>query len=127
MNLKHDVRAAARRFQIAGEFLSAVPCGSGHINDTYCAVFDQGGARVRYILQRINHHVFKNQTALMENIRRVTEHLAAKTAGEPDGLCRALTLIPARDGRSFHHDEQGNFWRAYIFIDRVIRNEPITI
>ena len=41
-------------------FWSAEPYGSGHINDTYCAVFDQGGARVRYILQRINHNIFKN-------------------------------------------------------------------
>ena len=54
---RHDVRSVARQFQTYGEFISAGPYGSGHINDTYCAVFSQGGAPVRYILQRINHNV----------------------------------------------------------------------
>ncbi len=88
----------SRQFQIHGEFLEAEPYGSGHINDTYCAVFDQGGTRVRYIFQRINHNIFKNPVALMENIQRVTAHLAGKVAGEPDASRRVLTLIPARDG-----------------------------
>ena len=71
----------ARQFQIYGEFLGAEPYGTGHINDTYCAVFNQGGAPVRYILQRINHNVFKNPVALMENVQRVTGHLGGKVGG----------------------------------------------
>jgi hypothetical protein len=62
----------ARHFHICGDFLSAEPYGSGHINDTYCVVFDQGGTRVRYIFQRINQSIFKDPVALMENIARVT-------------------------------------------------------
>ncbi len=118
MNSKHDLRGIARQFQIFGEFLSAEPYGSGHINDTYCAVFDQAGTRVRYIFQRINHLVFKNPVAVMENISRVTTHLAAKLADEKDRSRRALTVVPARDGASFHRDQQGNHWRAYLFIER---------
>jgi hypothetical protein len=117
MNLRHDVRAVARQFQIHGGFVEAAPYGSGHINDTYCVVFDQGGTRVRYIFQRINHDVFKNPVALMENIGRVTAHLGRKSAGEPDPSRRVLTLIPARDGRHYHCDEQRNHWRVYIFIE----------
>jgi Phosphotransferase enzyme family len=116
MNLNHDVRAVARLFQIDGDYVSAEPCGSGHINDTYSTVFDQGGACARYILQRINHNIFKNPEALMENVRRVTAHLGQKSAGEPDQQRRVLTLIPTRDGKPFHRDEAGNYWRAYIFI-----------
>ena len=100
MKSPHDYRALARQFQIYGEFLHAEPYGSGHINDTYCAVFDQGGAPVRYILQRINHNIFKDPVALMENIQRVTAHLSGKLAGEPDFSRRVLTLVPTRDGRS---------------------------
>lgn len=118
MELKHDVRAVARHFQIHGEFLGAEPYGSGHINDTYCARFDQGGAPVRYVLQRINHNIFKNPVALMANIERVTAHLGAKTAGQPDASRRVLTLIPARDGAAYHRDADGNHWRAYIFIEK---------
>jgi hypothetical protein len=117
MNLKHDVCAAARQFQIHGGFLNAEPCGSGYINDTYRAVFDQTGSRVRYIFQRINHRIFKNPVALMENIQRVTSHLGKKISGERDQSRRVMTLIPARDGRPFHRDERGDHWRAYIFIE----------
>ncbi|MGA2029502.1 MAG: aminoglycoside phosphotransferase family protein [Verrucomicrobiota bacterium] len=117
MNLKHDVCAVARQFQIHGEFLSAEPCGSGHINDTYCAIFDQTGLHVRYIFQRINHSIFKNPVALMENIQRVTKHLGGKISGERDQNRRVLTIIPALDGRPFYRDERGDYWRAYFFIE----------
>lgn len=114
---KHDVRAIAQQFQIVGEFLGAEPYGSGHINDTYCVVFNQGGTRVRYIFQRINHNIFKQPVALMENVQRVTAHLAAKVTGEADASRRVLTLIPARDGTAYFRDAAGNIWRAYIFIE----------
>jgi hypothetical protein len=116
--LKHDVRAVASHFQIAGEFLEAAPYGSGHINDTYCVAFNQGGTRVRYIFQRINHDVFKHPVALMENIQRVTAHLAKKSIGDTDRARRGLTLIPARDGRPYYCGELGNHWRVYIFIEK---------
>ena len=117
MKPKHDVRAVARHFQISGEFLSAEPYGSGHINDTYCVIYNQGGTRVRYLFQRINHNVFKQPVALMENVRRVTEHLATKVAAESDASRRVLTLIPARSGEGYFRDADENVWRAYIFIE----------
>ena len=118
MNSKHDVRDVARHFQIYGEFRGAEPYGSGHINDTYCAIFNQAGTMTRYILQRINHNIFKKPVSLMENIQRVTTHLAGKMSGEADFSRRVLTLIPAWNGLSYHHDDQGNYWRAYFFIEK---------
>ncbi len=113
----HNADAAAGEFQIEGKYEGAAPYGSGHINDTYCAVFRQGAAPVRVILQRINQNIFKAPAALMENIQRVTSHLAAQVAGEPDCGRRVLTLIPARDGRAWHVDAEGGHWRAYRFIE----------
>ncbi len=118
MILKHDVHSVARRFQICGEFLSAEAYGSGHINDTYCVAFDQAGTKTRYIFQRINHNIFKRPDLLMENIQRVTAHLAVKVAGQPDVSRRLLTLIPTREGICYHQDAQGNYWRAYLFIEK---------
>ena len=115
--LRHEVRLLARQFQIYGEYISAGPYGSGHINDTYCAVFNQGGTPVRYILQRINHNVFKTPVALMENVQRVTTHISRKVADQPDFSRCSLTLIPAWDGRAWHRDHDGNYWRTYIFIE----------
>lgn len=116
--MKHDVRAVAGKFEIHGDVTSAAPYGSGHINDTYCVVFDQGGTPIRYIFQRINHNVFKNPVALMDNVRRVTEHLGKKAGGQMDASRRALKLIPCRDGQAVHRDSAGNYWRAYNFIER---------
>lgn len=101
-----------------GDFIKSVPCGSGHINDTYRVEFDQGGARVRYIVQRINHHIFKDPPALMENVRRVTAHLGRKSAAAFDSSRRVLTLIAARDGQPYYCDAQRNYWRVYVFIER---------
>ena len=117
MSRRHNIGAVARQFQIRGRATSFLPYGNGHINDTYCAVFDDGGKQERYIVQQVNHNVFKDAEALMENIGRVTSHLAAQVAGEPDAERRVLTLIPARDGRNWHVDEEGNYWRAYRFIE----------
>ncbi|MDW8345245.1 MAG: hypothetical protein RMM51_12255 [Verrucomicrobiae bacterium] len=110
-----NLQSVAEKFLLHGDYMEAQPYGSGHINDTYAATFDQAGTRVRYIFQRINHRVFKNPVALMENIYRVTTHVQAKLAGARSR--RALTLVPARDGQPFHRDEAGNFWRCYLFIE----------
>lgn len=117
MNLRHDIQALSRNFQILGDYVTARPYGSGHINDTYCATFDQAGVAVRYIHQRINHTIFKDPAALMENVQRVTEHLHRKLAGQPESARRALTLVPARDGRAFCQDHEGNYWRTYLFVE----------
>jgi hypothetical protein len=118
MTTDEKVGAAARQFEIKGKFLGAEPYGSGHINDTYRATFQNGGEPFFHILQRINHHIFKKPDALMENIQRVTGHLATQVADEPDRGRRVLRLIPAHDGRAWHVDEEGNHWRAYYFIPK---------
>ena len=51
------LRSFIDAFNLYGEFIGAAPYGSGHINDTYCAQFNQGGTRVRYIVQRINESI----------------------------------------------------------------------
>ena len=107
----------AGRFQIDGTFISAAPFGSGHIHDTYAAVCELSGAPVRSILQRINRRIFQNPVALMENIQRVTRHISAQLADAPDRERRGLVLIPARDGKAWHVDEDGEFWRGYRFIE----------
>jgi hypothetical protein len=118
MTPKHDVAALSRQFQILGEYLGAEPFGSGHINDTYRATYDQGGLKVHYIHQRINHDIFKNPMAVMENIQRVTDHIRKSLKGQPDVSRRVLTLIPTRKGDVLYRDQQDNFWRTYVFIER---------
>lgn len=54
---KHDIRAITSMFDLRADFVSAHAYGSGHINDTYCAWFDQAGLRVRYVVQIGRAHV----------------------------------------------------------------------
>lgn len=106
--------AMLRQFPLAGRYVSAAPYGSGHINDTYVVHCDEGHpAPKRYIAQRINHNIFKNVPALMENVQRVTAHLAAKAGPRS----RALALVLTTDGRPVVHDEFGNWWRLYHFVE----------
>ena len=64
-------------FKIDGEFVSCVPYGEGHINDTYLVTFKNDPIGL-YILQRINHNIFKDVKGLMNNISLVTNYLKEK-------------------------------------------------
>lgn len=112
-----DIASVVNEFQIPGTFRCAESFGSGHINATWCATMDQDGQSARYTLQRINPRVFRDPRAVMENIQRVTLHLARKLEGLPDAHRRVLTLIPARDGRAWYEDPVGCHWRVYRFIE----------
>lgn len=116
----HDLRAIAALFEMRADFIHAEPFGSGHINDTYCAWFDQAGQRIRYIIQRINHNVFKQPAQLMDNVERVTRHALASlhAQGNPEAHRRTLTCIPAVTGKPYATDPAGNVWRVYPFIER---------
>ena len=74
--------------------------GSGHINETYLMACPQGP---RYIFQKINTAIFPDPDALMENIRRVTEHIRAKHPRDP--RCTLTVLDYAKP------------WRQYAFIE----------
>ncbi len=112
-----DLRTIGARFHVLGALVDAVPHGSGHINETYAATYDQAGTRVRYIHQRVNGHVFRDTALLMDNVSRVLTHAASRLAGSPDASRRVLTLVPARDGRPFVVDDEGACWRTYLFIE----------
>lgn len=109
-----DLGPTLAQFALIGEFVSAAPYGSGHINDTL--VVNQvvtGGRPRRYIAQRINDRIFKDVPALMDNIRRVTAHLTSK-AGPAS---RELRLVPTHDGQPYARDAAGGWWRVYDFIE----------
>jgi hypothetical protein len=105
-------------FQFEGTLVNAEPIGAGHINDTYLAEFDTNGSSKRYILQRINRHVFANPQGMMNNIRLVTNHLREKilTAGG-DAQRETLTLIPTVADKSYLETNEGECWRSYQFIN----------
>ena len=102
---------AAAFFELGGRPVSAVAFGSGHINDTFALTVEKpaSDAFVRFVLQRINPHVFPDPLAVMDNIVRVTRHLRGKYAILPDVERRVLTVIPTKDAKPCRFDEWVQF------------------
>lgn len=113
-----NLKEKAALFQFEGAYLDGAPYGSGHINDTFlirCAAED-GGVK-RYILQRMNHHIFLHPDQLMENIVGVTSFLRNKILENGgDSQRETMNLIPTQSGAPYCQDEDG-YWRAYLFIE----------
>lgn len=118
--MSHDLRAIASDFDLADQFIDAVPFGSGHINDTYLATYASKHHSRRFVLQRINHHVFPHPEHLMENIIRVTDHqrMELQSRDVQDWQRRVLSFLPTKDGKFFSVDAKGNFWRMSPYQER---------
>lgn len=93
----------AGQFDIEGTVSGIAPVGNGLINDTYSVTTAETNTP-DYILQRINHHIFKDVELLQRNIQRVTDHIRAKleASDESDIDRKALKLVPAKDGKLYH-------------------------
>src|SRR5215468_8804313 len=122
-----QLQEISKKFQIYGEILHAETFKIGHINETYPATYSQGGTRVRYIHQKINKNVFKNPSAVMENVMRVTSHIRKKLEGHNirDHTRRSLIVIPTRDGKSFFLNGDDGVWRTFLFIEGVETFEAV--
>lgn len=115
---RHDLGEIVRHFAIDGCFLEADPIRAGHINDTYACRFSIGSGTVRYVFQRINHHVFREPEKLMENVVRVTAYARERiiaAGGDPER--ETLNLVAAVEGGFFHRTAGGDYWRAYKYIE----------
>ncbi|MEP2024796.1 MAG: aminoglycoside phosphotransferase family protein [Reichenbachiella sp.] len=96
---------------------SIEPFGAGLINDTY-RVVNNDPLGQDFLLQRINHEVFKDAKGLMHNMELVTRHLSHKisTSSKLQGSCETLRISPTKNGSSYYEDIDGNFWRAVEFL-----------
>lgn len=113
-----EVLRIAGHFEMEGMPDSAVSYGSGHINDTYLVTCKTDDEYKKYILQRINHKIFKKPWELMENVANVTEFLQNKikeAGGDPDR--ETLHVVLLKGGALYREEEDGTYWRMYHFIE----------
>ena len=117
--MDRNFRSLVKKFAFKGEFIDAAPYGFGHINDTYALIFQlETQTQQRYILQRINHNVFKDPVGVMHNLELITHHLQGKIKSQGgDPQRETINLIPTNDGTSYYQDEDGEYWRAEVFIE----------
>jgi len=113
----YDLKTIFDSFITDGSFAKAMQCGSGHIHDTF-RIETSEKDKDDYILQRLNNLVFINIPELQENIERVTVHMHRKLLLVPgaDVKRECLTVVPSKNGNSWIMDQEGNFWRMFIFI-----------
>ena len=100
---------------IKEDIFSCKAFGSGHINSTYRVDTPQGV----FVLQRINHSVFKNPEQVMANIAAITSHLQNKG-------CTAMRFIATAQGNYCYRDQEGNYWRMSEFLPGLALDAPET-
>lgn len=107
----------ASKFKMKGTVEKIEPYGNGHINDTF-KIFIKEDHLPDYILQRKNHHVFKDIEGMMENIIRVTDHIRKKLEmqGASEIEKKVVQHIEANTGEYFFKDSAGNFWTVFLFV-----------
>ncbi len=102
------------------QLISLAPFGTGHINDTYRLEIREAGEPQTWLLQRLNHHVFRQPEAVMQNIRLVAQHLAT----QPYPL-KILAPQPTHSGQWLYHDKAGNYWRVFPFFENTVTYERV--
>src|SRR5690554_6823780 len=112
---ENNLQSFVSNFEVSANDWRIRPTGSGHIHDTY--LVESSAAKGSFVLQRINHSVFKDVALLMSNIEKVLAELKLRI-GEKKGAdlpifhrWRSLEIVAARGGESYHRDPDGTSWR----------------
>src|SRR5215203_1744516 len=85
------------------------PFGNGLINSTWKVFPKEGQA---YLLQKINHNIFKSPYAIAENIERLSQYL---TINHPDYLF--ITPIKTSQGSPIYFHMDGGYFRLFPFLN----------
>jgi len=110
INMK-DLYQIAGKFTLKGSVKKIFPFGSGHINDTYKVETDRGD----YLLQRINHLVFRDVGGLTRNLVSITDYLRERVGGH-EAAMQVLNCIPAGDRGFVIQWDDGSYWRVFDFV-----------
>ena len=113
-------------FHTEGSVAEIAPLGAGLINDTYKVATAEADAP-DYVLQRINHTIFKDVEMLQANITAVTAHIRRKLteSGADDIERKVLTLVTSDRDKTYYYDGE-NYWRMMVFIPRAQTFEAVT-
>lgn len=124
--IEDNLKNCFNQFNQGAEFSSYKELVSGHINDTYLIETTQG---TNFVLQRINHNVFKDVSGLMANKTGVSEHLLKKLSYLPEKELRrrVLTFIPVKNSALYYlQDAAGNYWNMMVYISESQTFETVT-
>lgn len=106
-----DINKVIGQFDLLGSVQEIQSFDNGHINDTY-RVRNKDSEAPDYLLQRVNHEIFKDMAAMMENIRLVTEHIKR---GNASGIKQETLEIVRTTDRQLFTVYEDNYWRMFEF------------
>lgn len=113
-----NINHVLEKFKFKGELVECELFGSGHINSTYLATFNENGKIRQYIVQKVNTNVFKDIDCLMDNIFAVTSFLREKIEINGGNSNReTLHFIKTDDGEKYYRDDNNDCYRAYRFVE----------
>lgn len=114
------------QFPEVGEVKEIIPLTAGLINQTY-KVQTADPQACDYILQCVNHQVFKDVALLQHNIECVTRHIREKLekAHETDIDRKVLRFVPTAEGKTYYFDGE-RYWRVRVFIPESQTLEAVT-
>jgi len=97
---------------------------SGHINDTYLV---RTNGDEDYILQRINHTVFKDVPGLVNNKVIVSQHIKSKLSHLPHAQLRkkVLCFVKTKESGLYYYKSGGNYWNLMIYIKDSYTHEVV--
>jgi len=114
-------------FNFDGVFIHSESFGKGHINDTYAIYFKHEFIRpLRYILQKVNTKIFTEPLNVMSNIKAVTHHIRQKLINQNRFKPRLVLEIIKSGLNDYFIDSEGQFWRAFHFIDDAVSYQQAT-
>lgn len=114
----------ALQFDLTGQIDSIKPLGNGLINDTYKVCTTDGPS---YVLQRINHNIFRDVELLQNNIVSVTGHIRRKLMAEgvEDIDRKVLNFIPLKNSSATWYFDGESYWRVSLFIEDAFTYETV--
>lgn len=117
MNTIENLFEITAKFRCHVDISTLQSYGTGHINDTY-RLKNLVTEEYDYLLQKINHNVFKNVPKLIENMCRVIAHLKKELliSGEGNPEKEVMTLVATKEGPYFYQDSNGEYWRMCHFL-----------
>lgn len=122
-----SIQQVIDRFDFQGKTADCRAFGNGHINTTYIITTDlPEGGQQRYVLQKVNHNVFRDIDRLMQNVFAVTSFLQEKiraAGGDPDR--ETLHFIKTKDGAQYYTAPDGDYFRAYVFVKDSISYDAV--
>ena len=120
------LRNILSHFVLSGTVSDISPLGNGLVNDTYRVTTAEPSAP-DYVLQRINHAIFRDVARLQANIEAVTRHIRHKLEqqGADDIDRKVLRFLPTDEGLTYWQDEEGRYWRVMVFIPRARTVETV--